>query len=299
MSGEPPPLDENTEFYPPGTPKKPPVDLKSLMSDASQRSGEYRAFLKYTAEKTGVASYEQLALVWPAFCQAAMEWMILRKKSVDLGFCQLHPSPMRANWKQILIAKFPFLGPRLFGKSRKDKERLMELCDFDVQFCDSKMLALVSGRYVAWTMEVEPRKSWWRAMFKQEVKVFNALGSLSYAEFIAKKINDLRARLIRTYLTYLRQVAYPAARVYRGGTGKRAYLAPYVPSGKVRPVDTPDGDVSVVVPRNPLVKGIPPKHPAAAKTDLSKITPVQAMPPMESQPFDLRSDLGIDISLPN
>src|ERR1700745_1698384 len=117
-------------IVPPQKPKSKP-NIKVLDS-MERRTAEYRAFLKHVADTTGVASYEQLALVWPAIQQGALEWLVVRKKSVDLGFAILHPCPLRANWKSILLAKFPTLGPTLVGKSQADKEKLLELSGFDV-----------------------------------------------------------------------------------------------------------------------------------------------------------------------
>lgn len=224
-----------------------PADMQTV----SVRSREYQDFLKYIANSTGQASYEQMAILYPAICQAAMEWMLVEKRSVDFGFVILHPSPYRANWKQIMIALFPTLGTALIGRPRLVKEALLTSTGFTTKLFSGELLAVSSGRYVVWGIETELKRSWWKALFRLETATLSALGSVQYAAFTAKQIQKLKPRLVNAYLSFLRQVSYPCAKIQQSRTYRRGFIAPFVPKGRVRPVAAGDIPVVAVVPRQP------------------------------------------------
>lgn len=223
-------------------------DLLTVPNDV--RSGEYKAFLKYVAQSSGIISYEQLALLYPTICQAAMTWLLKEKKSVDFGFVILHPMPHRANWKQILLALFPTLGPSLLGKSRHMKHSILESTGCFTKLLSGELLAVASERLAVWGLELELKRSWWRAMFRLEQHNFNQLGSVDYASFIARQIVKLRPKIVGAYLSFLRQVAYPCARIQVSRSYKRGFIVPYVPRGKVKAISDQNVPVDIVVPRD-------------------------------------------------
>lgn len=235
----------------PSDPDSRELPLPDLKTTDSERSAEYTSFLKYVAQSTGCISYEQLSILYPAICQSAMEWLLRDKKSVDMGFCVLHPMPHRANWKQILIALFPTLGPTLLGKTKAQKTDLMTSTGFFNKMFSGEMLAVGVERYVMWGIEVELRRSWWRAMFRQEAYKFAQLGSVEYAAYVARQILKLRTKLTNVYLSWLRQISYPCAKIQSSRVHRRGYIVPLVPKGKVRPVADNEIPVSIVVPRSP------------------------------------------------
>lgn len=230
----------------PNTFPKAEPDLKTL---SLERSKEYEDFLKYVAQTTGHFSYSQLAIIWPAICQSAMQWILKEHKSVDFGFVVLHPSPLRANWKPILVALFPQLGPSLLGKSKAHKQGLLEAMGFFSKFFSAEMLSVARERYAIWGIEAELKKSWWRAMFRLEEHRFGQLGSVEYASYVARQINKIRSKMVRCYLAFLRQISYPCGAVKYSRTYRRPFLVPFVPKGRVRPVGDADVPVHVVVPR--------------------------------------------------
>lgn len=227
----------------------PEPNLKTVQQDG--RSTEYREFLKYVAQKTGHCTFEQLAILYPAICQAAMEWVLVERKSVDLGFAILHPRPHRANWQSILLAKFPRLGPSILGKSRVIKEAILTSCGFFNQMFDTKLLALAKQRYVVWGLEIELKRSWWRAMFRREGYLHSKLGSVEYCSYIARCIDKLKPKILSVYFSHLRQINYPAGRLFKSRSYRRPFIAPYVPEGKVKAIKDDGYEVSVVVPRQP------------------------------------------------
>lgn len=229
-------------------PREP--DMLTVSQD--DRSQEYRDFLKYVAETSGVISYQQLVVLYPAICQAAMTWLLDKKQSVDFGFARFHPCPHRANWKQIMVSLFPSMGTALLGKPRAVKEAILTSTGFLTKLLSGELLAVGSERYVVWGIETELKRSWWRAMYRMEMYKFSQLGSTGYATHTAKQIVRLKQRLVNAYLSFLRQVSYPVARIVHSRVYRRGYIAPYVPKGKVRPVALgADLPTDYVVTRDP------------------------------------------------
>ena len=226
----------------------PSPDLLTVSQEV--RSQEYRDFLKYLAQSSGIASYEQMSILFPAICQGAMEWLLKEKKSVDFGFVMLHPMPHRANWKQILLALFPTLGVSLLGKSRQVKEDSFRSSGFWAKLFSGELLAVAQERYVVWGVETELKRSWWRAMYRYERWKHSSLGSVGYATHTARQIERLKSRITNVYISFLRQVAYPCGKVQHSRVYRRGFIVPFVPRGKVRPVADPDIPVDYIVPRS-------------------------------------------------
>lgn len=235
------------------SPAVPKTDLilPDLKTVKDLRTGEYKDFLKYVAQTTGAASYEQLTILYPALCQAAMEWLLTEKRSVDFGFIILHPQPHRSNWKQMLVAMFPTLGPALLGKTRIVKESILTSSGFLTKLLSGELLAIAAGRYVVWGVETELKRSWWKAMFRHEAGKLSALGSVDYAAYTAKKITQLKPKLVNAYLSFLRQISYPCAKIQHSRAYRRGFIVPFVPKGRVRAVAVEDVPVTPVVPRAP------------------------------------------------
>lgn len=259
------------------------ADLKTV----DIRSREYTEFLKYVANHTGQVSYPQLAILYPAICQASMEWILQEKRSVDFGFCILHPRPHRANWKQILVALFPTMGVSLLGRPRALKEALLTSSGFVTKLFSGELLAVAKERFVVWGVEIELKRSWWKAMFRLENATLSALGSVQYAAYTAKQIERIKPRLINAYLSFLRQVSYPCAKIQQSRTYRRGFIAPYVPKGRVRAVAVGDIPVHPVVARNAREVADRPLREVAIPD--AGLPPVPDFPPLET---DLRLSRG-------
>ena len=241
----------------PPNPDQEPV-CPVTVTPNQERSADYARFLKYVSEKTGTISYTQLAVLYPALCQAAMEYLIAERRPVDMGFLVLHPCPHRANWKQIMLAQFPQLGPTLLGESAAVKEAMLDGTGAANKMLNGEMLAVCGERVIVWGVEVELKRSYWRAMLKYEYAKYRHLGSIGYAAYIARVIVALRPKIFRIYLSYLRQIAYPCARIKQSRVHRRGFIIPFVPRGKARPVSIEDIPVDFVVPRAPEQVAVPP-----------------------------------------
>jgi len=246
-------------------------------------TAEYKDFLKYVAQKTGHCSFEQLAILYPAICQAAMEWLLVERKSVNFGFCILHPRPHRANWREILLSTFPKLGPSLLGKSRVVKEAILTSCGFFNKLFDTKLLAVARHRFITWGIDVELKRSWWRAMLRRESYLHNKLGSVEYCSYIARCIDKLKPKTLSVYLSHLRQISYPAGKLFKSRSYSRAFIAPYVPKGKVQAIRDDGYEVSVVVPRKP--EEVVPKEPSEVESPNETLL---GLPDLRSKTADMR-----------
>lgn len=270
-------------------PKTGPEFLPDLATVKEGRVNDHKNFLKYVANTTGVASYEQLAILYPALCQAAMEWLLVEKQSVDLGFIILHPQPHRANWKQMMAAMFPTLGPTLLGKSRLIKDSLLTSTGFITKLLSGELLAIARGRYVVWGIETEVKRSWWKAMFRHESAKLSALGSVDYAAATARAIVKLRPKIVNVYLSFLRQVSYPCGKIQQSRAHRRGFIVPFVPKGRVRPVAVSDIPVAAVLPRDPA-QLVTPKLADVVFEDAG----VPPVPDLQQGAHDLRFSRGTD-----
>lgn len=263
------------------TPDAPLPNLETVNTDG--RASEYKEFLRYVSQKTGNCTFEQLAILYPAICQSAMEWLLVQRKSVDFGFAIIHPRCHRANWRSILLATFPRLGPSLLGKSRVIKEAILTACGFFTKLLDTKLLAIARDRYVVWGLDIELKRSWYRAMFRNESHIHSKLGSVEYASYIARQAVRLRPKMLSTYLAELRQISYPAAMVRRSRSYSRPFIVPFVPKGKVQAVVDNSYEVAVVVPREP--EEVVPNEPQNMESPNETLL---GLPNLRSESEDLR-----------
>lgn len=233
--------DLNTSFSEAKKPEREPME--------GARVTEYKEFLRFVADKSGIVSYNQMLILWPAISSAMMEWMIRNNKSVDFGFAIIHPSPLRANWKQVMLSWFPTLGSTFIGKGPSKREAILELVNFQNRLLKSELLSIVSDRLVPVGIEVELKRSWWRHTLREELHHYNSIGAVAYAKRVARKIRDLQKKLTASYFSWLRQISFPCGKVNRGTSANADTLVPNIPEGKVRAARFENIPVHVVVPR--------------------------------------------------
>jgi hypothetical protein len=220
--------------------------------------------------------------------------MVEEGKSVDFGFVTLHPCPYRSNWKQIMLSLFPRLGPALLHKSAEERDSVMVSSGAYAFMFRSKLLAIQVGHLVQWGIEVEPKRSWWRATFRREEYLFKSKGAVEYAKYIASSIKTrMYYKMLRCYISFLRQVALPVGTIRKIGASGHGRLWPYVPVGRVRPVALSHVPSDWVVARDP--EKVDP-NPCIAVADpdeeLQKVLHIQPEAP------DVRTGGPVDMAEP-
>ena len=203
-----------------------------------------RPFLKFLSERTGIGFNEWL-LIWPIFCTCCLEW-ILQRGSVHLGFCTLHPTPYRANWKQIILSLFPRLGPSLWSRRNASGiKQILIACGLEGLMQSGALLAVARSDipYVRWGVEVELHRSYWRAMKLQETLILKQKGAADYAKYIAYQIESkFRDKAFRIYMGFIKEVSYPCGSVPGNRPSSTQIIEPCIPPGRVSwvaPYDLP------------------------------------------------------------
>ena len=236
---------------------RPDPDVPQLPEDLV-KAPELRAFLMHVVRETGVTDFRSLAVIWSAICQAALSWLIREKKSIDLGFCVIHPTPFRANWKQILVAQFPKLGGKLAGKGREAKATYLEDSGFTNALGDASLPAISEDDSIMYGVEVETRRVWNKAVLRHESDKLRKLGSSGYQTYTARQILvRLKNKMIGAYISFLNKISLPCGAVRRSRVDRSPLLVKYVPKGKIRPVGARDVETYTVVPNKSLEQGEP------------------------------------------
>jgi len=200
---------------------------------------ELEQFLEKVADNSGVVSRAQVKLIWQVITQEALDHLARERKSLDLGFCVLHPCPYRGSWKAQLMQATPSLMQGLKGQPKKLHDAIFGLAGVNDQMRNTCMLAFdVRHRAIYWGLEVEPKKEWHRvSMTHENAKVLH-LGPSGYFKYVAKAITRLRPRLLSLYLSWAKALSKPMAAPGKTSQGRPPYLTPRIPRGRATP-DTP------------------------------------------------------------
>lgn len=200
---------------------------------------DLEAFLEKAADNSGLISRAQMKLTWQILQEAALDHLARERKSLDLGFCVIHPCPYRGSWKAQLYQATPSLVQGLKGQPQKLHEAIFGLAGVNDQMRNTSMLAFDTRHKTCyWGLEVEPKKGWYRASMEHENRKISALGASGYFKYVAKALTRLRPRLRSVYLGWLKTLSKPMAAPGRTSQGRPPYLAARVPRGRATP-DTP------------------------------------------------------------
>ncbi len=93
-------------------------------------------------------------ILWDAFMQHAMHWLLNEQRPVDFFFFQLHALPFRPNWKEMVRQlELTRYCDRITGEARwKDPEEW---------FLDSRLTSLDENKFkLQWMLEVLPTRNW-------------------------------------------------------------------------------------------------------------------------------------------
>lgn len=219
------------------------------------------SFVEDLQKKSEIDSLPVLKATWNAICNHMAYWLLVCGKPIDFGWFKLHAFPVRANWKQIVLARHP----GLVGISRTiDHETRMEAVEEIGAAATLQETTLVSLRggatekHVGWTIEVEPTKAWDEYVDALEVhRLGHSADGTEYPSWWGLTWYRLRDAAISTLLRFASQSAIPCATLGAGGYRSRSGFVEHVPTGSVRPANPDDCKVSVVMPDSPAAIRLP------------------------------------------
>lgn len=201
-------------------------------------------------EKSNI-TMAQARTLYAILMDCMVDHLCVEFKSVDMGFCAIHPSLYRKNWPQYVWQRFPFLGQWIRGKSAAERERIINEAGVKHDLSDCSMLACRNGLvYVG--LEVVPKKSWFRYSLYAQRKLLSSAGPVGYARLVGRIVHRLKDRMLETYRLYLAQVSLPNAKLASGRYyGGASFLAERRDNKKIRASAIPVRLSPLVVNRDP------------------------------------------------
>lgn len=209
-------------------------------------------FLEYVHLKRGI-DRNVLRLAWAAVSKEAASWLLKKKKPINLGFVNIFAVPYRANWKEILLARFP--NALWWMKHNVNREGVFKNnlahAEFQAELTSLTMMA-IHGRdhYIHWTMEAVPSESWESDVADMEMERKSG-GNTSYVRFYEKTISDMVPKILQIFSAYIGKVARSFPAIKSGAVDGSKKLCPYRGTTDILPTFGRTIPVRVVLPDGP------------------------------------------------
>ena len=144
-------------------------------------------FLVELHREANVCSLEEMALIWVAFKQVALTWILGKDKILDLGFCKLGAVPYRPQWKETLAKKWP----RIRAAAATEPEFLRSGVADDL--LSRELLAMSKqDQTIMPHLECVSTESWEKASRGVEQTRLQRYNRVGYAENVVRRIQRLR-----------------------------------------------------------------------------------------------------------
>jgi hypothetical protein len=232
-------------------PEKFDVPIKKGMR--VKGSTESDEFLKFIVQQTKITDLDSLRTIWEMIQLYGAEWLYKSGRSIDLGFCKLDAVPFRANWKQIILSRFPGIG-RFFrmGKDKRNAQ-LQAHEDLPAFLRGTWMIEIDGGENViGWNIEARSSLAWREYVFENEKIRLKKHGGPAYASWWRSIVYRMENQLYDILGDFIQRTTAPCAGLHsiRGDGGES--LVPKVRAGRVLP-ETEDDQQTLVVYPDPSV----------------------------------------------
>jgi hypothetical protein len=194
------------------------------------------AFVKAAWKRSAIADLATFKAVWIAITQEMPRWMVGDLRHVDFGFGQLHAFPYRANWKQIVLSRFPNALRRLRDKELRKSAEETELPALlrNVVNCAIESQGPVSS--FQWTLEVTPNPEWFAYTRNVEADRAKLVNRHGYTTSWGSIITRLYPKILSVFHRFVAQTALPAGALSKGDGPGGSYLLPYTGNRRGTPV---------------------------------------------------------------
>lgn len=277
------------ERYEGKNPKAKTINFNKLMCSEEEEVSD-EDFVKAAWRRSQIADLATFKAVWIAITQEIPRWMVGDLKPINFGWGELHAFPYRANWKQIVLSRFPNALSRLRKKDmRKSAEEteLPALLRNVVNCAVEKKGHLTSG--FSWTLEMSPTDEWFTYVRKVEDDRIKITTRNGYAASWGSLITRLFPSILRVFYRFVAQTAIPAGAISSGDTPGGSFLVPYIPSRGCHPVRVDVCDTNPVTPTAGELTDDRGRRLAVAKPNKN----VSALPILRFRRADVRDSGGI------
>lgn len=175
-------------------------------------------FLEFYCRDGLLGEPVEAAVAYQDFCNHGLRWMLLHQKPWDLGFAVLYPTPMRADWKQIIEGL-------ILKQQGKRYSRIKDLTGKLDYFVMGELLSLLwGGELIRWNIEVKLRKGWHLVNLRME-RSKHAKGkpkqrNQTYTSLVNETLRRLLPYHCELFLSYLRQTTCPTYRFRKNTMGQ-------------------------------------------------------------------------------
>ncbi len=261
--------------------ERPHSELGEEAGQESQKAGS-EDFVRYVAQRVG-GKAGVFQAVWTAMLQEAPAYLLDKNKPISLGFGELYALPYRANWREIMQAKFPRLASALKKTPKELVPPFLINTGWDVELFNSDLVEMGGkDKHHGWCVIFAPNEEWFKIVRAYERDQRRSLGATKYATRFTKIVRKLSKRILKYFLNHVTQTTIPAAAVRHSPRSGGDYLVPHVPKGKVRPTSPEVGATYVVgdIPRKEAEE----REEGALYGSFKEVPP---MPLVPSSPKDL------------
>lgn len=218
-----------------------------------------------------------LRLAIDLIAREAPYWLTQKKKPIDLGFVRLFAFPYRANWKEILLAKFRDIA-WVFNSNKETKANALREAKFNEHLCRLEMLSIDRQKlHIHWTMEAVSTKQWEKDTAEIEMTK-QASGESVYIKLYEKLVAALAPRILEVFTDYVQKVARAFPQIQRGVKSSSQKMVPYSGPAKLLP------KIGHNIPVHIMVDTGPPKISKRERDSQLIVSPVDGLPPMPHLP---------------
>lgn len=209
------------------------LKLAEADMDGADFSEETEDFIEFVRKRRCVDA-NVLRLAIDLIARESTYWLTQKKKPIDLGFVKIFAVPYRANWKEILLARFRDIA-WVFNSNKETKENALRETKFYQHLCTLELMAIDHYKhFIHWTLEAIPTKLWEREAAEIEMTK-QAGGDSTYIRLYEKLVAQLAPRLVEIFSSYVQKTASAFGEIRRGLRDSSQKLVPYSGPKKVLP----------------------------------------------------------------
>lgn len=198
--------------------------------------------------KAANLSLPDAKFIYSCLCDRMLIHLAVHKRSVNMGFAFIHPSPYRANWKDQVFRAMNWVFPMMTGKSTQEKWRIWHEGLGAGTMANPSLMGGMRG-LVFFTPELQPTKVWWRTTVGTEKNKRKLLGAAKYRKYVMGLLIRLYERLVLTWFSWRSQISLPGVRVLESRSNGRYQY--FIETRRVRSLRATDADIRFPPARPP------------------------------------------------
>jgi hypothetical protein len=150
---------------------------------------------------------------WGAMKEAMLHWLINVQRPIDFEIFEIHPTPYRANWKDIMLAKHQACA-RIFQLPQEKWTDAMVESGFMEDLGSTDLMAMDSNfKFFNWTLEIEPKNKWLNAMEEAERSRIESKKPGNYLRYYEGCIRNRLDDTIKVFAAWIKAIRKPVGRI--------------------------------------------------------------------------------------